>query len=615
MANFITALLRQRNEAKHSEDTSGRLKEIFAILDKYDYDDGITPEIVANILQDLGPTFVKIGQIASQQSEQIPPEYCDELAKLRSSVAPMDIETVRAQIEKYLGKTTDELFALFDEEPLGAASIGQVHRAVLYDGTVVAVKVRRPGVVETVARDFALIEKALDFNMRFIKDKLGGMDLMAMIGELEHTSKQELDFTNEARNLERFWENNAERSRVACPRCYREYTNEAILTEDFAVGKEAGDTAFLETLSDEERDRLAKLVADNFAAQVLTDGFYHADPHSGNVLIQPVGATAPRVEELEAAEDEAQAAEAEPQAADGEAAAAGAQAAEAEAQAADGESADAADGEVADAEEEPEERPEYGISWIDFGMMGTLASRERQILVDLVSAVMQHDAYGLKRAVLQVATPIGEVDHGAALAMCEQMCDQASGSDVDDFSLGDLLSMMTGDLQDECYRIEPFLTNLTRGIIAAEGTVRSISPRVNILNSVFNEVGIGFDVKSIDPEEAVKTLAVKLLKSFDGNSELPSKANEVLDMLEKGQIVLRGSHYIDSRTMREVDRMVTNCAIVAMSIAVFLGSCIICVASDPGVTRVVGIPAMGLVGYLIAVLSMGHMIRRMNKGK
>ena len=95
MTGFIGALMKQRKDAKKAEpDTSGRLKEIIAILKKYDYDDGITPEIVVKIIQDLGPTAVKIGQIASQQAEYIPPEYCEELAKLRSSVAPMDIETV-----------------------------------------------------------------------------------------------------------------------------------------------------------------------------------------------------------------------------------------------------------------------------------------------------------------------------------------------------------------------------------------------------------------------------------------------------------------------------------------------------------------------------------------
>ena len=95
MSGFISALIKQRRDAKKAgPDTRGRFNEIVGIIRKYDYSDGITPEVVVNIIQDLGPTFVKIGQIASQQSEYIPPDYCDALAKLRSSVAPMDLETV-----------------------------------------------------------------------------------------------------------------------------------------------------------------------------------------------------------------------------------------------------------------------------------------------------------------------------------------------------------------------------------------------------------------------------------------------------------------------------------------------------------------------------------------
>ena len=134
MPGFISALIKQRKDAKNAQpDTNGRLKEIIDILRKQNYDDGITPEVVVNLLEELGPTYVKIGQ-----AEYIPANYCDALAGLRSKVAPMDIETVRAQIEKYLGKPVDQLYASFDEKPIGSASIAQVHRATLLDGTVVA---------------------------------------------------------------------------------------------------------------------------------------------------------------------------------------------------------------------------------------------------------------------------------------------------------------------------------------------------------------------------------------------------------------------------------------------------------------------------------------------
>ena len=124
MSSFLSALRKQRKDAKKAEpDSGGRLKEIIEVLKKYNYDDGLTPEITVSILQDLGPTFVKIGQIASQQSEYLPPEYCEAFAKLRSKVAPMEIETVYAQIEKYLGRPVSELYASFDDKPLGSASV------------------------------------------------------------------------------------------------------------------------------------------------------------------------------------------------------------------------------------------------------------------------------------------------------------------------------------------------------------------------------------------------------------------------------------------------------------------------------------------------------------
>lgn len=579
MSGFVTALIKQRMEAKKAgPDTSGRLKEIVDIIRKYDYDDGITPEVVVGIIQDLGPTFVKIGQIASQQSEYIPPEYCDALSKLRSRVAPMDNETVHSQIEKHLGKPVGELFASFDEKPLGSASIGQVHKATLFDGTVVAVKVRRPGVVETVARDFALIENILD---TFIKGDTEGIDIKAFILELEKTSKAELDFTNEANNLERFWENNNGRAQVESPKCYRNLTNEAILTEDFVAGHEVGDAPFLNSLDEEERYRIAALVADNFATQVLIDGFYHADPHSGNVLIKD---SAPALEPAETADDET------------------------------------------DKDESINQRvqlPEHSIEWIDFGMMGQLTQQQRQILIDLVTAVVMKDAYGLKRTVLKVSKPQGAVNHGALLEMCESMCDQYTGTDFGDFDLGDLLGSVLGGLQDENYKVDPFLTNLSRGIITVEGTIKSLSPRVNILNSFTDkaDLSLDFDYSNLsedDLEELKPIIAMQLMKYLESVSKSSDKTAETLDMLEKAQIRLNTDFSFEDRGFVQVERLVNNAIRALMIIALFVGSCLLCTVPPnamEGSTPSINFPIMGFIGYLLSVILAFFLYRSMKKGK
>ncbi|MBO7675249.1 MAG: AarF/ABC1/UbiB kinase family protein [Atopobiaceae bacterium] len=589
MAGFISALIKQRRDArKAGPDTSGRLKEIIDILRKYDYDDGFTPDIVVGIIQDLGPTFVKIGQIASQQSEHIPPEYCDALAKLRSSVAPMDTQTVHAQIQKHLGKPVDELFASFDDKPLGSASIGQVHKAELADGTVVAVKVRRPGVVDTVARDFALIEKILD---TFAKDGISGIDIKALIVELEKTSKTELDFTNEAANLERFLELNAGRARVRSPRCYRELTNEAILTEDFVTGTEASKTDYLATLGDGERDRLAALVADNFATQILVDGFYHADPHSGNVLINDPEIEAPKDVPEELGEGVGAEPEATGQQADGEAPV----------------------------------LPDHEIEWIDFGMMGVLTSQQRQVLIDLVSAIVMQDAYSLKRTVLKTAQPKGEIDHGALLELCEGMCDQYTGGDFGDFELGDLLATVLGSLQDENYDIDPFLTNLSRGIIAAEGTVKTLSPRINILNYFIDKVDVGpgldLDFGNMDDEALAAMngpIAMELLKFFESTSRSSAKTAETLDMLEKGQIRVRTDFSFEEKALGSVERMAGHAIRAVLIVAILIGSSVLCTVPVNAMATtplLITFPVLGSVGYVVSVYFAWTLHNDMKKGK
>ena len=555
MSGFISALLKQRKDAKKAQpDTNGRLKEIISIVRKQNYDDGFTPEVILNILQDLGPTYVKLGQIASQQTEYMPAEYSEALAKLRSKVAPMDIETVYAQIEKYLGKPANELFATFSEKALGSASIAQVHKATLKDGTVVAVKVRRPGVVDTVARDFALIEKILD---TFVKGNIGGIDVKGLITELEKTSKQELDLTNEADYLDRFWSNNQGREGIICPKCYRELTCEAVLTEDFVKGTEVSNTEFLATLPAEERERLANIVADNFATQVLSDGFYHADPHSGNVFIQT------------------------------------------------------------------SESGEHTVEWIDFGMMGTLTAKQRQTLIDIVTNIVMKDAYALKRILLTIAQPQGEVNHGEVLGLCEDMCEQFSVSDLGklDYDLGDLLTSVLDALQGGNYKVDPFLTNLSRGVIAIEGTIKTLSTNVSIFDYFINKVDLGGMSLNLDQEhlkEMNPEIALKLMQLFKGVTDSSVKKAETLDMLQKGQLTVHTDYAFEEKAEETVSRLTRYAVRGLLVAALMLGSALLCTTAPLGPDNVAGAVAfrtVGIIGFLVSIYFGFHLLGKMKKGK
>ena len=402
-----------------------------------------------------------------------------------------------------------------------------------------------------------------------VKGDLSGFDIKGFIVELEKTSKTELDFTNEANNLDRFWKNNQGRAQVIVPRCYSELTCEAVLTEEFVSGNEVSDIDFLATLDEEERERLAALVADNFATQVLTDGFYHADPHSGNVFIM---ARAPR----------------EPSSADG------------------------------NADESTIQLPEHPIEWIDFGMMGTLTAKQRQILIDIVTNVVMHDAYALKNAVLQVAQPQGEINHGAMLEMCEGMCGQYTGADFGDFDLGDLLGSILGGLQDESFKIDPFLTNLARGITAVEGTIKTLSPNVNILNFFTSKVntGLNFKFNMEHPEEMNPEIAMKLLQLANGIIDSSVKTAETLDMLEKGQLKVRTDMAFEEKTLNTVNRLVGYVVRALIIIALITGSCMLCQTSPiSGNAGAITFRGLGSIGFLVSVFFSYCLYRDMKKGK
>ena len=173
MASVSLLMKNARKRSKEDKAASqARFKEILAIVKKYDLKEGLTPEMAVDLIQDLGTTFVKLGQIASTHPDVLPMEYCEALGALRTHARPLDFADVKAQVENELGKPMDELFAEFDEQPLGSASIAQVHRAVLPTGEAVAVKVQRPGIVETVTNDLAIMERLVEINDTDIAQEL-----------------------------------------------------------------------------------------------------------------------------------------------------------------------------------------------------------------------------------------------------------------------------------------------------------------------------------------------------------------------------------------------------------------------------------------------------------
>lgn len=262
-----------------------RISEMIDILKKNDIAHGLTPEKLKVILEELGPTFVKLGQILSMRSDLIPSEYCDTLVHLRAEVTPIPFFEIKRIIQEEFGvKSWKEIFRFFDSSPIGSASIAQVHKAVLKDGKPVVVKVQRPGIKETMQRDMSILRKAVGF-IKFAPDLGDPMDFRIMIEEMWTVAQQEMDFLIEAAHLGEFKRLNQNILYIGCPSVEKRYTTSHILVMEYIDGMPIDKK---EELINHGYDlvEISEKLAENYLKQVLEDGFFHADPHPGNLMIQ-----------------------------------------------------------------------------------------------------------------------------------------------------------------------------------------------------------------------------------------------------------------------------------------------------------------------------------------
>lgn len=267
-----------------NQDDKKRLSEIIGILSKYNLLSGMTPENLRSLLEELGPTFVKVGQIMSMQPTILPAHYCKELEKLRTSVSPMSFHTVKSILEAEYKTSPDEIFAYIDPTPMGSASIAQVHLATLVDGGKVVVKIQRPGIYDTMYHDIRLIKKAVGI-IKFVARIGSEIDINMLIDEIWAVAKQEMDFTIESENAREFYENNSDVAFATCPTIRGEYSTSKTLVMEYIDGYFIDDLDSLKN-NGYDLEEIAGKLAHNFVKQVIEDGFFHADPHCGNILIK-----------------------------------------------------------------------------------------------------------------------------------------------------------------------------------------------------------------------------------------------------------------------------------------------------------------------------------------
>ena len=272
------------HKKQQKEENSERFREIKDVLRKNQITRGVTPEKLRMILEELGPTYIKLGQIMSLHSDFLPKAYCDELLKLNSDVTPMPFDDVEDVINHSYGQDWRELFQFIEEAPLGSASIAQVHRARLKNGEEVIIKVERKGIYDTMARDIGLLHRLVKL-IPLVGDFKNLVDLDMVLDELWSVAQEEMDFLKEAANMDEFSRNNASVQYVTTPKLYHEYSTGHVLVMEYIDGYSLDDVESLQNAG-YDMDEIGTKFVNNFIKQVMDDGFFHPDPHPGNVKIR-----------------------------------------------------------------------------------------------------------------------------------------------------------------------------------------------------------------------------------------------------------------------------------------------------------------------------------------
>ncbi|WDV45961.1 AarF/ABC1/UbiB kinase family protein [Clostridiaceae bacterium M8S5] len=260
-----------------------RIKEILSIFVKYGIKkDRINPENLRKALEELGPTYIKLGQILSTRPDIIPQIYIKEFEKLQDNVKQLPYEIVQGILTDNYNDEIEDIFLKIDKQPLASASIAQVHRAVLKNGKNVVLKILRPDVRETMLSDMKILRKLAVFAK--ITPQMQVIDAKEAIDFFIEVIKKELNLVQEAKNLETFYENNKNSKIVKCPKVFMEYSSYNILVMEYIQGIKITNIKELQNQG-YDLEEIGRKLAHNYLKQVLEDGFFHGDPHPGNIII------------------------------------------------------------------------------------------------------------------------------------------------------------------------------------------------------------------------------------------------------------------------------------------------------------------------------------------
>lgn len=498
----------------------------------------------------MGGLMIKVGQFLSARLDVLPPEITRELAGLQDEVPPEDVAAVRAVAESELGLPLEERFAWFDQAPLAAASLGQVHRARLHPADAdeqgfadVVVKVQRPHIQRIIEVDLAALRRVGGWMERYrpIRERA---DVRALLDEFATTTLQEVDYLAEGGNAETFAANFSEDPRVGVPRVVWELSGRRVLTlQDVSAVKLADHEGI--TSAGIDRAEVAQLLADTYLQQIFTDGFFHADPHPGNIFVT-----------------------ARPDAATGE--------------------------------------PGWTLTFIDFGMVGQVPDDLRAGLRDLVIATGLRDSARLVAGLTRLGVLLPTADLGSIEAAVEQVFDRFGGLRMDELQQIDPEELVRFGLQFRELLLElPFqvpenLLLLGRSLGILSGICTGLDPEFDIWATI---TPYADQLLEDERQNLPRTVVSEALELARLALVLPRRADRVLTLAERGELKVATPGL--TAQVRRLERTVSRTNGVLVFAALLVAGAIL-TTSDPGTGRLLmGLSVVPLVWVLAGGLRRG----------
>ncbi|QJC50346.1 AarF/ABC1/UbiB kinase family protein [Paenibacillus albicereus] len=538
-----------------------------------------TGERLRSFLQELGPTFVKLGQIASTRHDLFPPDIIEELQRLQDKVPPIPFEDVRRVIEEELGSPLESVYRSFEPEPVAAASIGQVHRARLRSGEEVAVKVQRPGIRRTVETDLDILRhlaRIAEHRLQLAR-QYGASEL---VEELASSLGAELDYTLEGRSAERIAAHFEGRDDIRIPRIWWDLSSRRVLTMEFMRGIQLHDTASL-AQAGYDLTEIAEAVSTVILEQVFLSGHFHADPHPGNVLVLPPP-TSKRAGRGRAS--------ARPPGEDGSDSGAGLE----------------QTGQAGPDEPAPAPRPVIGL--LDFGMTGRLTPGMKEHFASLVIALRRQSTDGVIQAIEAMGLIPDSADWQELRRDVDRLREKYYQVSFSDISLGEAVTDLFQVSYRHRIRMPADFMLLGKTLLTLEGVISSLDPDFSVV-TVAEPFGKKLLLDRLKPARLAEAAASYAAEYVDLLGELPSRLRSLGRHLTRGKLPLELSVKDVDRMMKKLDRISgrLSFSIVLLSFSIIMAGLVVgsSIGRQPGLLS--RFPVLE-IGFTIAAVMFLYML-------